>query len=137
MDINLPQVPRRVNSALARNDELWNRLDYKGVKGKELYKKWKNVMLQKGIIRQIWAAGIKKNKDHLKLLAEQNPFEQYCICRRPYIKDEAMFECSLCLNWYYDCTGFLGNQEEAEGIEEFVCPECYERQSEQRQLSLQ
>lgn len=63
--------------------------------------------------------------------------ELYCVCRRPYDKDEDMIACDQCSEWYhYSCVGLAepesrrsdGGRVAQEDGAEFVCPDCEQAQ---------
>ncbi|XP_059483006.1 nucleosome-remodeling factor subunit NURF301 isoform X2 [Neocloeon triangulifer] len=49
--------------------------------------------------------------------------ELYCLCKQPYDESKFYICCDQCQNWFHGrCVGIL--QSEADGIDEYVCPNC-------------
>lgn len=49
--------------------------------------------------------------------------ELYCICRLPYDETRFYIGCDKCNDWFHgSCVGIT--QEEAEVVEEYICPRC-------------
>ncbi|XP_065345796.1 nucleosome-remodeling factor subunit NURF301 isoform X2 [Cloeon dipterum] len=47
----------------------------------------------------------------------------YCLCKKPYDDSKFYICCDSCQNWFHGrCVGIL--QVEADGIDEYVCPNC-------------
>ncbi|KAK6030313.1 PHD-finger [Ostertagia ostertagi] len=56
--------------------------------------------------------------------------ELYCTCRTPYNDNEFYVGCESCEGWFHPkCVGIT--QEEAEAMDEYVCPSCTEAQTTQ------
>ncbi|XGW10510.1 hypothetical protein V3C99_012196, partial [Haemonchus contortus] len=54
----------------------------------------------------------------------------YCTCRTPYNDNEFYVGCESCEGWYHPkCVGIT--KEEAEAMDEYVCPSCTEAQTTQ------
>ncbi|XP_054762384.2 nucleosome-remodeling factor subunit BPTF-like [Lytechinus pictus] len=61
--------------------------------------------------------------DECKTKKQEVEEELYCICKQPY--DEAQFYigCDRCNDWFHGhCVGI--SQDEAEGIDNYICPGC-------------
>ncbi|XP_030839912.1 nucleosome-remodeling factor subunit BPTF isoform X3 [Strongylocentrotus purpuratus] len=61
--------------------------------------------------------------DECKTKKQETEEELYCLCKRPY--DEAQFYigCDRCNDWFHGhCVGI--SQDEAESIENYICPGC-------------
>lgn len=54
--------------------------------------------------------------------------ELFCLCRKPYDETQFYICCDKCQDWFHGrCVGIL--QSEAEGIDEYICPNCQRNNS--------
>jgi hypothetical protein len=84
-----------------------------------------NVAVADGCVGWVWQQALRVRS------------ELYCVCRKPYDKDQAMIACDQCSEWYhYSCLGLAepeserreGGRAAQRGAAEFVCPDCEQAQ---------
>ncbi|XP_072167720.1 nucleosome-remodeling factor subunit BPTF-like [Diadema setosum] len=61
--------------------------------------------------------------DACKQVKQETDEELYCLCRQPYDESQFYIGCDRCNDWFHGrCVGI--SQEEAESIENYICPKC-------------